>query len=265
MAVSDWFVGARDWVTETPNIDGSNEDVTAPLGGLYLINPTPALDLLARLVVAMVAAGVPDAAAFVTEDRRVRLTSSATFTITWNAATTLRDLLGFSADLAGASGYTAPARSVLLWSPLKRATPELAQRGALGQEVADLEATVGPQGVVTARQDGAPTVKQRWSMPHVPRDRYRSDETTHTPGEFTDFWREQLLQARRFHLYLVVTEGLTDAPANYGAAQTQGPYKTDLTVRSMKLLQFVRSSGFTKCEGFYDVRVAALGTTEYSL
>src|SRR5690606_8889724 len=85
MAISEYIISSRSWTTETLTIDGSPTDVTAAAGGLYLWHSTASLSLLARVAAAMAAAGVDDAAAYITDAGYVRLTSSGVFAITWRS------------------------------------------------------------------------------------------------------------------------------------------------------------------------------------
>jgi hypothetical protein len=269
MAASvDWVLSGRTWVTQSPVIDGGAEDVTASLGGLYLVHPTAALDMLARLVVAMTAAGVAAPAAFITEARYVRLTSSGVFTIDWTGATVLRDLLGFAGNLAAASSYTATLRSPLLWSAGKVLTPGLAPLGSHGQKVLDISATFGAGGNLTVRQEGSATVLNRFSAMHVPKARYFSAPPTYGAGEFTGFWETELTTAKKFHVMRAVTEGpSTTATAVYNsgtAGHLLGPYVADMSDAAFRRTPFARSTGFTLVEAYYDCSIPAVATAQFA-
>lgn len=266
MAAVEWLVSGRTWTTQTPTIDASLENVTAPLGGLYLIHPTTAtLDMLARLVVAMTSAGVASPAAFVTEARYVRLTSSGTFDIDWTTgATTLRDLLGFNANLTGASAYTAPNRSPLLWSGGKVLTPALAMLGVHGQRVLDISATIGQAGNQTVRQEGSPTTINRFSGAHIPKARYQNT-TTPTAGDWTYFWEFELCTSKKWHMFRGVTEGSsTTVSADYASATALGPYVADLSDTSFRRTPFVRSDGFGRVDAYFDITVPAVVTAQFA-
>jgi len=263
---TDWIVSSREWTTETPTIEGSPAPVTAPAGALYLIHPTTTLDMLQRLLVAMAGAGVLDPFAFVTEDRHVRLTSSATFTIVWGAATTLRDLLGFTGDLAGSAAYTAPLRSTLLWSPAKRFTPELAPLDTHGAPVFDMSATFGPQGFSTVRIEGSPTTKQTYTARHVAIERYwdKPSKPGCGPGEYACFWFAELASNQKWILMREVIEGASATnSAQYSGKIGLGPYHYDLTDRKQRTFKLRRAQGFETVEKLYDVTIAAIQTDEY--
>lgn len=264
MAV-EWLVSGRTWTTQTPIIDGVSQNVTASLGGLYLIHPTASLDLLARLVVAMTAGGVAAPTAYITEARYVRLTSSGVFTIDWTTgATTLRDLLGFTGNLAAASSYTATNRSPLLWSPGKVLTPELAQLGVHGQRVLDISATIGQGGNLTVRQEGTPTTVNRFTGRYIPKARYQSS-TSSAAGEYTYFWEYEMCTAKKFHVLRGITEGSsTTTSASYGSATALGPYVADLSDGDFRRTPFVRSSGFGLVDAYYDVSVPVILTSQFA-
>lgn len=262
---ADWIISSRLWTTESVTIDGSPEDISAPVGALYLLHPTPSLSLLERFKVAMISAGVAAPLVFVTEDRHVRLESAGVFTVTWGAATQTRDLMGFTGDLAGSSAYTAPLRSPLLWSPGKRFTPELAPLGAHGQLVADISVTIGTQGNVVVREEGSPTVVQRFQARTIEKARWWDAPPLTTQGEFRQLWETELVRARKWIVLRDVVEGASSTTsANYSVSPTIGPYLADLSQRDFRRLPFTRAQGFTRVECHYDVTIPAVQTQEYS-
>lgn len=266
MKFADWCVSGRELATISLTIDGNPVDVTFPGGGAYLIRPGDASrDLLERFVVAMGDALVPSPDAFVTEARYVRLTAGAVFTVTWGAATALRDLLGFTGDLAGASSYTAPNHSPLLWSPGKRFTPELAPLNAHGALVLDISATIGEGGNLTVRTEGDGTTVQRFAAEHVARERYWSSPPTYADGEFTGFWLTELTTAKHFVVLREVGEGdsVTDQ-ADYDSASVLGPYVADWTDESLRRTPFARAPGFELVEAYYTLTVPVVVTPEFS-
>lgn len=266
MAYVEWLVSGRTWTTQTPTIDASLENVTASLGGLYLIHPvTAGLDMLARLGVAMTSAGVVAPAAYITEAGYVRLTSSGVFTIDWSTgAATLRDLLGFTGNLAAASAYTATNRSPLLFSPGKVLTPERAMLGVHGQRVLDISATIGQGGNQTVRQEGTPSVVNRFSGAHITKARYQAS-TTPTAGDWTYFWEYELCRTMRWHLFRGITEGSsTTVSASYGSATALGPYVADMSDTAFRRTPFVRSSGFERVDACFDITVPVVVTEQFA-
>jgi len=265
MAVVDWLISSRVLATQSITIDGGAEDVTFPNGGAYLLHTTAALDICARLTAALTAAGVTTPSVFVTEDRHVRIIAGGTFAITWGSATAFRDLLGFSANLSGASSYTAPLRSTLLYSAGKVWKPELAPLGAHGQPVADITATFGPNGRQVVREEGEATIVQRFSAQHIALERFWSAAPAVTVGELRHFWANELLTNQRFIVLRRVSEGTsTTASASYGASPVIGPYRADLTDKDLRRFQFNRSNGFDRVEAYYDFPIPVVQCDEFA-
>jgi hypothetical protein len=265
MNISDWCVAGRELADTSITIDGSPTALTFPSGGAYLVHPTATLSMLARLVVSLAAAGVVNPAAFVTEARFVRLTSDGVFSIVWGAATVFRDLLGFDSDLVGASSYTAPNRSTLLWSPGKRFTPELAPLNSHGQQVLDVSSTIGAQGRQTVRREGDPTTIQRFSARHVRKERYFDSPPNYAVGELVWFWLEEMATSAHFIVLREVIEGASvTASADYSSSLALGPYVADMSDDSMHRTPFGRSTGFELVECYYDVAFPVVRTAEFS-
>ena len=127
---SAWFIGSVTIAAQTFTVNGVA--VVVPAGTYYLSDPTAGLSLLAATAAAMVpqAAG---ATAVLLGSGKCRLTATGNFTVTWGTATTLRDLLGFTGNLAAAATYTASLYSDLWWSPGKPALFALSPLGITGQ------------------------------------------------------------------------------------------------------------------------------------
>lgn len=264
MTVSEYLFSSRVWTTATPDIDGSPTNVTAPAGGLYLWHSTATLSLLDRFAGAMTTAGVADADAYITEAGFVRLVSSGVFTVDWNLATTLRDLLGFTADLAAASSYTAPNRSTLLWRPGTRLTPERSPRLSHGQYVADLAVHSGPQGNQTVREEGDETVVQRVACTVYKSRYYAAPSQAEAPGDFVHYWRNELKTGQKVIVCYDATEGQsTTAEADLSAVTIAGPYVADMTAAEMRRMQFARAPGFERVENRYQVAVPLIQTAEF--
>lgn len=263
-ALSDLVISSRTWTTQNFTIEGNPVSVTAALNGLYLIHPTASLDLLARFVVAMTAGTVGSPAAFITQAGYVRLTGAGVFEVDWTGATTLRDLLGFTGTLSGASAYTAPNRSPLLWNPAKYLTFELSPRATTGQSVLDISATWGAGGNGTVRQEGAATVLQRFSARHIPKAKFRTT-TASAAGEWHYFWANELTALRRFIVLMDVTIGdSTTTSMSYGSSTHVGPYLYDMSDAATRRSQFSRDSGFERVEAYYPVSFPGVITSEYA-
>jgi hypothetical protein len=116
---SAWFIGSIVLREQAFTVNGVLVVVAA--GTYYLSDPTAGLSLLAAVQAAMLpqAAG---ATAVLLGSGKVRLAGAGAFSITWGAATLLRDLLGYTGNLAASTSYTAPGKSALFFSPGKPAT-----------------------------------------------------------------------------------------------------------------------------------------------
>lgn len=262
-ARADWLVSSREWTTATLTIDGNSVDVEAPLGGLYLLHVVADLSLIHQLYLAMIAAGVDSPAVTITKDRRVKLTSSATFTVEWDTATVLRDLLGFDDDLAGASSYVAPARSTLLWSAGKTFSPMLSPLDAGGAPTMDAFATVGPQGNQVVREEGAPTYLETYEVLRVPKSRYYAAPPTPVAGDWWHFWLEERGTNQRCIVLRKVleSEGTDTSDADYSVSYVIGPFVHDMTGRDAMRMVMQRSIRYV--EKFYDIEIAVIQTQEF--
>lgn len=267
MARADWVVSSRVWTTQSITINASPQDVTAPSGGLYLLHSTSSLSLIARLLAALLAAGVTTPTVYITEDRHVRIAAGAVFSITWGSGTTLRDLLGFTGDISGMTAYTAPNRSTLLWSAGKVLTPERSPLGTVGEPVADVSATVGPGGRVVSRIEGDPDFLQTYSARHVPAERWWQSASGEdgVAGEWRHFWENEVLTAQRLIVLRRVNEGTSaTASADYSLSTVLGPYRPDLTDRDLRRMRMRRASGFERVDAYYDIELPLIKTTEFS-
>jgi hypothetical protein len=199
---SSWLIGSIEQLPEQDvTIDGSAE--TVPEGPYYLTHATDAISLLDAVVAAMTSAGVVAPAAVILENRRVRLSSSGVFTVTWTD-TQLRDLLGFTGNLAGASSYTATNISPLLWSGGYTATREVLP-GSTGYDVEDLEIRVSADGTEQEVDHHATHTWDEWAWDAVVAGRY--DNPGGAPGgTWIGFRRAVLVPGYRFQLVEPVVE-----------------------------------------------------------
>lgn len=232
MATSDWWIGSY------PNLPEQTVTVSTAgtlSGSMYLDDPTGARSLLNTLVGALTTAGATTPAAFLTQGRRVRLTFGATTSVTWTT-TLLRDLLGFTGNLSGASAYTATNISPLFFSPGGASMPQHDILAGSGETVSDTIVRETP-ALVTA------TTVNEWRrnrlvVPFVAIDRYRS--ASEANGEYLSWWDYVLRHRRPFKRYTGITEtdGSTTQVTLSGAL---GPYV---------LAEEQRSPGFTRSTGF---------------
>ena len=89
MATTSWLIGSRpNLAAQTLTIEGAPHVITA--GSRYLYASSSALSIIARVEAAMDAAGVTGAAVYLTKARKVRITASGTFSLSWPADGVLR-------------------------------------------------------------------------------------------------------------------------------------------------------------------------------
>lgn len=253
-----WIIGSRKGLAATLTVDASPQSVD---GDLYLYHPTAGLSLLAQVAAAMTAAGVAGASAVLTRDRRVKLSAGGTFAITWGAGgATLRDLLGFTGNLAASSSYTAPNVSPLLWSPAKPLRPELSPRGTAGLRTPQAFWTQSPSdGSPFVVQHGS-RVDQRYSCGMVAIDRVFT--SAEAGGEWVRFFDDVAAKGASFYVYQDTTE---DPGSAVTASLTGGlgPYVYTPQGRA-PTWAYARSRGFDWCDKRADVSWSCRTVPEYS-
>jgi hypothetical protein len=216
---ASWLIGSiEDSDAMGVTIAGSGQTIAA--GSYYLHGPTNALSLLYHFQTAMTAASVGSAAAYLTEAGYVRLTGSGTFTVTWTN-TTLRDLLGFTGNLSGASSYVAPNHSKLWWSAGYDVTPETPY---------GVESMPMPDTSITTSRDGSQVLfttnntqhHQKFSWDVVGIDRVWT--SAEAGGEYKAWWDTVGRAGLRWYLWPDVDEdsGSTTQATLSGPL---GPYK----------------------------------------
>lgn len=261
---ADWWIGSAPLTAQAINVNGGNEVVNVPRGSVYLWSTLADVSLFAQLELTLAAGGVINPRVFLTTGRYVRIEADAPFTLLWDAGIEIRNLLGFTSDLAGFDGYTAAELSPLMWSPGLRMTPDLAPLDFDGQPVADMAVQVGAQGKQTARQNGEPSIINRFRAEHVQQARYRKVVPGPVAGELYDFWERVLSLSRLFIIIREVLEGTssTDA-AVYESNRVLGPYVFDLTQQNSRRFGMARATGFARVECYYRVVLAVIQTQEY--
>jgi len=191
-------------------------------GGVYLRHPVNALSLTDLLQAAMSAVPIANAQVRVLENRKVSISADGNFTIVWTNLL-LRELLGFTADLAGDKSYTATNVSPLLWSPGKPESPTESPLGTLGRPVYDTKFSTAPDGTQVSTSSHTQYV-QTFSFPFVAVSRYQTPDAL--GGEYLTFFDFVLRRANKFFLYRNVAEDLdgTD-PVDWPVGTNRlGPY-----------------------------------------
>lgn len=252
-----WVIGSIKNIDLDVTISGSPQNVS---GSRYLYYPGGgSLSLLSAMISAMSSAGLAGPAAVLTQDRRVKLSAAGVFTVTWTDSE-LRDLLGFTGNLAGASTYTATNPSPLLWSPAKPLVPELSPWNTLGNDRPLAYFTMSPSDGSTCVVSHGTRTDQRWSASHVAMDRVHT--ASELGGEWRTFFLECAAKGYRFHVYPEVTEetGSTTTAAPTG---NLGPYVFVPDGRA-PIWPFRRSRGFAFADKRADVSFACRDAPEYT-
>lgn len=252
-----WLVGSVKGADNDVTIAGSAQNIA---GDLYRYHPTPALSLLGAWLTAATAAGLGAPTAVLTRDRRVKLGNGANFTVTWDD-TELRDLLGFTGNLAGASSYTATNVSPLLWSPAKPLRPELSPRGTAGIRTPHNYWTQSPyDGSPFVVAHGSGRVDQRYSCGMVAIDRvFTADEAG---GEWVRFFGDVAAKGASFYVYQDVTEESGSA-TTASLTDGLGPYAYTPQGRA-PTWSYARSRGFDWCDKRADVAWSCRVVPEYT-
>jgi len=197
-------------------------DVTVPAGTYYLFDANDALSLLAQMEAAMVAAGLADAAVFLTEAGHVRMTAGGAFTVVWGTGgALLRQLLGFGLVIAGLAAYTAVDKSPLFWSPGKPASFLLTPIGVRGALQYNVTQAVAPNSGTSESLHHGTLELQRFTWSSVDATRIRT--TTGAAGEFGVWYAYVAVPSARWKLYHNATEDDASTTAfTYDSAL--GPY-----------------------------------------
>lgn len=206
-----WVIGSvRDLAYTAFTIDpddggGTPADGTVAISGdYYLWHDTDSISLVDKLVAQMTAAGCAGAAGILTRDRKVKISANAAFAISWSTDTGLRDLLGFTGNLSGASTYTATNTSPLLWSPQKRMRPMLSPLDTHGNRRPLAFWTASPS-------DGTPFVvshgertDQQWEVLCVAMSRMQT--SSELGGEWCVFFEQCAEKGYNWMVYPDATE-----------------------------------------------------------
>lgn len=258
MAISTaWLVGSYVLPATTITIDGTGVALTSSEQGWYLYHPTDALSLIDQLEDVLLAQGVTLATIQVLENRKVRISASVNFSITWGS-TLSRDLLGFTGNLAGSSSYTATNISPLLWSPGKPESPTESPLGVTGRKVYDTKLSVAPDGTTVADSHYTQRVNTfTWS--HVAMDRFQT--SSEVGGEYVVFFDYCLHKGYKFHLWRNIEEDVDGTDAVTWTSSL-GPYSYRQT-RGLLSPDFQRSPGFERVDRRAQVSLDCLIVPEW--
>lgn len=218
---SAWFVGSIGLTAQAPTIDASVATVVAAT--YYLRHTTAARSLIDTFATAVVAAVGGTCTVQVTRSRRVLITFNTSRSITWGAATQLRDLLGFTGDRASATTQLADGVSPLLWSPGYLGTP---------QTIADVNGYSVDHKAEYKSDDGTQAVTYFYSSEtwqdvdwtHIDPNRMRVSSGT-GGGTFHEFYEQSAKLGARLFWYPSITEDDTDTSTAVTWTTARGPYR----------------------------------------
>lgn len=257
-----WLIGSTaELPTQNLVIDGV--PVVSSAGQYYLYDNDSSLSLCRVMSTAMVAAGLPGIPACVLYDSgKVSIGAGAVFTVAWGISTILRDLLGFTGDLAGAANYVAPLKSPLLWMPGKPETPMAHRLGTAGHKVHTMFQAVAPySGRAESVSHGTRTYA-RYLFPMV------DSEMVVTPGNeggtWARWWQENAVKSARWKLYREVLEDPAGNSSVLGTLdQPLGPYVVSNQGKS-PTWAYDMSKGFERTDKRADIDIRCHTVEEYA-
>jgi hypothetical protein len=254
---SAWFIGSAT-IAAQPFLVGAGACNVAA-GTYYLTDPTSALSLLAQMQTTILAQAA-GASVVLLASGKVRISATGAFALTWGTSTTLRDLLGFNADLAALNSYTAPLKSKLWWSPGKPALFGLSPLGVTGQNRYIVSQSVSAYTGKAESTSHGSRVYQRFPFEKVDSERIKAADTDAAAGGEYEAWFAQVaVKSARFKVYRDVTEDSTSTTA-FAYDSVHGPYIQPLGSDASYAYQ--RSAGLTWTDLCADITITANGCPE---
>lgn len=253
-----WLVGSYYLPATTITINGNGYDFSTGSQGWYLYSTDADLSLITRLEAILDGLGLTGTVR-VLENRKVKISAAGVFSITWTSAT-MRDLFGFTGNLAGASSYTAPNISPLLWSPGKPESPTESPLGVTGRKVRDTKFSTAPDGTQVADSHYSQRINTfTWS--HVAMDRFQT--ANEVGGEYVVWFDYVFAKANKWYLWRNIAEDVdgTD-PVTWTSAL--GPYGSRPT-RGLISADFQRSPGFERVDRRAQVSLDCLIVPEWEV
>lgn len=241
-----------DWVAQV--VTAPSGTVSATVGGaLYLDHPTAALSLLDQ-----VAAFSGVSSCVLRRDGKVSITLSSAGVLTWGAATTLRDLLGFTGDRTSATTHVADTVSPLLWVPMREEQQDMGIVGSEGARLNLVSRATNRQGYSTTVWFGQHT-QAMFSWSFVTKARFWTLDQN--PGEWYGMFNDYLVKGHRFILYRGVDmDDASGSAATYSAPL--GPYQ--LAGDGSMSVPTHRSKGFAQVDRMFDVDLPCVKVPEYA-
>ena len=198
MPTSSVLVGSQPSIpaaTITVVANAVSEALAFAGGNFYYDHNTGSLSLLTQFVAMLNShSELVGSAAICTRSLRTRLTNAVAFSVDWGSDTTVRDLLGFAANLVSATAHVSTLVSPLLWAAGK---PEssAARQGSDGLLVKDTYAGRSAPGVVVATENNT-WRRNAFSWRYVLIDLV--EQVPDVGGTYATFWDRVLSRFRRF-------------------------------------------------------------------
>lgn len=255
---TSWLIGSYASLPEqTFEVDG--DAVSVPAGDYYLGDPDDDHSLLAALEAALADGGVFTPSATLRQTRKVKIGGADPFDVEWTTdGQLLRDLLGFTGDLAGSAQYTATLISPLLWSPARTESPMLAPLGVVGQRVSATYQSVSPYDGTTEHITHGARYYNRFVWRYVDLTRVWTSDLL--GGEFAQWWITVAEPGARWKLYRNVTESSSDVAVDLTGGL--GPYIVSADRRGINW-DFNRSRGLENVDAMMDIDLACHVCPEY--
>lgn len=227
---TDWLIGSypsfpAQSISVVDDVAAAEAQSVAT-GNYYLIHPTAALSLADQVKAAVNAhSNISDCDVEIMESGKIRLwrTGASNFGITWTN-TTVRDVLGYTGNLTGASSYVA-SKSAYWWSAgeNRKASPTMSPLGIVGKVSTDaVVGTAGDATMVVTENNTYRTNGYFWR--YVPIARIWT--TSETGGEYFAFHDAVIRKGRQFYLWPDIAEDSTDDATAVTLASGLGPYKS---------------------------------------
>jgi hypothetical protein len=258
MATAAWLTVAYHSFPATSFDVNGNGDQTVSAGDYYPYDATATLSFAHVLAAAIQAdAGVATCTASWLESGKLKLTMDGVTAVTWGSGTLVRDVFGFTGNLAGASSYIADKVSPLFWSPGKTESPELDVLGGTGAEDSDIVYGMSPTVVGIATEHNTRKINA-FTWRNVASSRFRSSSEAN--GEFFVWWqRAKKLANLKLYRSIVEDTSGTDAAS---LSTVLGPYILDPRKIRGNTFPFARSSGFSLVDQFHPVSIDVVTTAE---
>lgn len=264
MPTSDWLIGSYpnlEAQSLTVTVSGNSDPIQIAAGDYYLYDDTSAFDLLNTLTNALSGhTEGPGVSAALREDRRVVITSNPAMAITWPLDGILRDLLGYTGNLASGTSHVAPNISPLFWSGGRPAISVGARLGTDGVPVRDI--AVGQSGtgrVVVTSHNRYRRHTLGWRF--VTNGRVWTESENN--GELVVFFDNVLVERRRFKLWRNVPEDLngTDTVDVAGDGDGVLPSTGAYVYNGPNEFQYGRELGYH--ESLHPITIPVVTTAEF--